>query len=156
MPSLAEVTVNRRWLITLLLISLAFNLAILGSYLYFKSTHPRGGSYWNKNAPALRRDNYGPRDNPAFSDTTRALWREFAEIKAEFMKELAKDPLDMDALDDLLARTLANQAILENHMAERLIRHRQSLTPEEAKEFYTARYEEIIQRRQRRRQLDER
>jgi len=70
------------------------------------------------------------------------------------MKELAKDPLDMDALDDLLARTLANQAILENHMAERLIRHRLSLTPEEAKEFYTKRYEEIVRRQKNRRQLD--
>ncbi|HPV14126.1 MAG TPA: hypothetical protein PL126_00585 [Candidatus Cloacimonadota bacterium] len=146
---------NRRWLITLLLISLAFNLAVLGSYLYFRSTHDFGHrNRWNRYAPALRRDNPGPGYNPAFSDTTRALWREFSEIKAEFMKELAKDPLDMDALDDLLARTLANQAILENHMAERLIRHRLSLTPEEAKEFYTKRYEEIVRRQKNRRQLD--
>ncbi len=144
---------NRRWLITLLLISLAFNLAVLGSYIYFTNTH-RSARPNSKYAPALRRYNRGPSENPAFSDTTRALWREFSDLKAEFMKELAKDPLDMDALDDILARTLANQAILENHMAERLIRHRQSLTPEEAKEFYTQRYEEIVQRQKRRRQLD--
>lgn len=144
---------SRRWLITLLLISLAFNLAVLGSYIYF-SGKQAGGRYGGRYAPALRRDNRGPSENPAFSDTTRALWREFHEIKAEFMKELAKDPLDMEALDDLLARTLANQAILENHMAERLIRHRQSLTPEEAKEFYTKQYEEIVQRQKRRRRLD--
>lgn len=143
---------SRRWLITLLLISFAFNLAVLGSYIYFTSTHR--GRMNTRYAPALRRDNRGPGDNPAFSDTTRALWREFSEIKAEFMKELAKDPLDMEALDDLLARTLASQAILENHMAERLIRHRQSLTPEEAKEFYTKQYEEIVQRQKRRRRLD--
>lgn len=67
------------------------------------------------------------------------------------MRELAKDPIDMDALNDILARTLANQAILENDMAERLIKHRQSLDAADAKEFFMQRYEEIMRRQENRR-----
>lgn len=141
---------NRRWLIILLLISVAFNFAVLGSFVYLKNSRAqseRDRPY----GPAMRRDNRGPKENPAFSDSTRALWNEFADIKAEFMLELSKDPLDMDSLDDILARSLANQAILENDMAERLIRHRQSMSASEAKEFFMQRYEEMINRQNYRR-----
>lgn len=85
-----------------------------------------------------------------FGDSTQILFERFDKIKLEMMRELAKDPLDMATIDTIVNRSLGAQADLERDLVNRLIRFRKSLTPEEAKEHFTRRAQEMERHRQER------
>ncbi len=62
------------------------------------------------------------------------------------MLELAKDPLDMPQIEAIITRSLNAQVALERDMADRLIRFRNTLTPEEAREHFSRRAEDMQRR----------
>jgi hypothetical protein len=135
---------SKRWLIILLLISAAFNLAVVGSFIYLQSTrpphHPRE---WHHRGPDSRRGHDGPGPRFMFTDSTRALHASFQDTKRDLMLELAKDPVDKTRIEAIISGSLSAQAKLERDLAERLIRFRSAMTPDEAREHFTRRAEEI-------------
>ena len=141
---------NKRWLLILLLISAAFNLAVLGSFVYLRGFHPRHHHSprheWRDNDRWPGRFHKGPAPEFAFGDSIRALRQGFEDTKRELMLELAKDPLDMPQIEAIITRSLNAQVALERDMADRLIRFRNTLTPEEAREHFSRRAEDMQRR----------
>lgn len=141
---------SKRWLVILLLISAAFNLAVMGSFIYLRSIRPPFSpgfpkelgekGHWRGKGPG----GHGPMF--MFTDSTRALHEEFKDTKQELMLELAKDPIDTAKIEAIIKRSLSSQAALERDLADRLIRLRKSMSPEEAKEHFTLRAREIDER----------
>ncbi len=141
---------NKRWLIILLLVSAAFNLAVVGSFIYLRSTRPPfpPGRFkeWRDEGHRRGKGPGGPGPMFMFNDSTRALHDQFQNTKRELMLELAKDPLDMPKIEANITRSLNAQAALERDMADRLIRFRNTMTPEEAREHFNRRAEEMRRR----------
>lgn len=144
---------SKRWLIILLLISVAFNLAVLGSFIYLRSTRPpcppgrpRPPREWGHKGRGPGRGPGGPAPFIEFGDSTKLLFDRFDKIKQELMRELAKDPINMAQIESIVSRSLGAQADLERDLVDRLIRLRKTMTPEEAKEHFSRRAEEIQRR----------
>ncbi len=136
---------NKRLLVILLLVSAAFNLAVVGSFIYLRSTRPPFPpdrfQRWQDRDHHRDKEHDGPGPMFMFDDSIKALHQAFKDTKRELMLELAKEPLDMAKIDAIVARSLSAQAALERDLADRLIRFRKSLTPEEAREHFTRRAE---------------
>jgi len=135
---------SKRLLIILLLVSFSFNLAVVGSFIYLQSTRPpRHPHNWHHRGPDSPRDQDGPGPRFMFTDSTRALHTCFQDTKRELMLELAKDPVNMTQIEAIISRSLSTQAQLERDLADRLIRFRKAMSPDEAREHFTRRAEEI-------------
>ncbi|HPA24408.1 MAG TPA: hypothetical protein PLS44_01995, partial [Candidatus Cloacimonas sp.] len=83
---------NKRWLIIILLISVSFNLAFIGSFIYLHWFHP------HPQPPVRKEEMRGPRPlfgHPPFErdEEIRKLRNQFENIKHSLMLELAKDPV---------------------------------------------------------------
>lgn len=132
---------SKKLLYILLLISLAFNLAFLGSFFYFRATHPRPPRDFPP--PGMP----GPEGRGRFpfeeSDSTRALRGVFMETKQELMQELAKDTIDESSINNIIQRSLQAQATLEANLGKRLIELRKKMSAEEAKEFFSDRFKRM-------------
>lgn len=134
---------SKRWIVILLFISLAFNLAVIGSFLYVRLTFgtppphpPKGGEHFRG---PMDRHGEGPlvRDN----ERLQSLRDEFRETKKELMRELAKDPIDETKLNTIIDSSLVAQGKLERELGNALIARRKTMTAEEAKEFFGKRIE---------------
>ncbi len=146
---------NKRWLTILLFVSIAFNLAILGSFVYLhyiRPPYPRSmRQHWQQRMSSTPNGQFRPDSHFMFSDSTRAHRREFEDAKKELMLELAKDPVDTAQINAIVDRSLAAQGKLERDLAEHLLRYRESMSPEEAKEHFTSRAQRMDRRRSDRR-----
>ncbi|MCB5229736.1 MAG: periplasmic heavy metal sensor [Candidatus Cloacimonetes bacterium] len=146
---------NKRWLTILLFISIAFNLAILGSFVYLhyiRPPYPRSmRQHWQQRTSSTPNGQFRPDSRFMFSDSTRAHRREFEDAKKELMLELAKDPVDTAKINAIVERSLAAQGKLERDLAEHLLRYRENMSPEEAKEHFTSRAQRMDRRRSDRR-----
>ncbi len=139
---------SKKLLYILLLISLAFNLAFVGTFIYFRATHPK--PHWEDS----RRDRHDHQDRDKYriedSDSTRALRDSFRSIKKELMLELAKETIDEAAINSIIQRSLQAQAVLESDLGKRLIILRKSMTSQEAKEHFMDRIKRMDERKERR------
>jgi len=132
--------VNKRWLIIILLISVSFNLAFIGSFIYLHWFHP------HPQPPVRKEEMRGPRPlfgHPPF-ERDEEIWKlrnQFENIKHSLMLELAKDPVDMTKVNALIDSSLVAQNNLERRLAERMVAYRKTLTAEEAKEHFQRRAE---------------
>ena len=131
---------NKRWLIIILLISVSFNLAFIGSFIYLHWFHP------HHQPPVRKEEMRGPRPlfgHPPFErdEEIRKLRNQFENIKHSLMLELAKDPVDMTKVNALIDSSLVAQNNLERRLAERMVAYRKTLTAEEAKEHFQRRAE---------------
>ena len=131
---------NKRWLIIILLISVSFNLAFIGSFIYLHWFHP------HPQPPVRKEEMRGPRPlfgHPPFErdEEIRKLRNQFENIKHSLMLELAKDPVDMTKVNALIDSSLVAQNNLERRLAERMVAYRKTLTAEEAKEHFQRRAE---------------
>lgn len=139
---------NKRWLILLLLISASFNLAVLGSFIYFRSIRP-----CPLDMPGPRPGPHPefPRHNGAWKffddDSIKALREEFGAQKKQLMDEIAKDPIDEEHINSIIESSLSAQIKLEREMGRRLIKMRNEMSADEARDFFTKRREEMHQRR---------
>jgi len=64
---------NKRWLLILLLISAAFNLAVLGSFVYLRGFHPR---HHHSPQREWRDKDRWPGKIPSRSGSRICLWRQ--------------------------------------------------------------------------------
>lgn len=142
---------SKRWLIILLLISVAFNMAVLGSMLFLHFNRPCS-------IPGMRMDP-PPGPPPMFgkfnkghwgmeSDSLRAMRERFGKTKKELMIELAKDPVDEARVKQIINSTLEAQAALERDLGNKLLEMRRGMTAAEAKEHFNAMRERMEMRKQ--------
>ncbi len=140
---------NKRWLTILLLVSLAFNLAILGSFVFIRIYMGRMGCP-PPPSPDGRKGGFLP---PPMLDKLRndegfqAIKHSLDEKRRELMTELAKDPIDEPRIQGILSETLSAQTAFEQKMGEELLNLRKEMTPEEARDFFARRAEHIGQYR---------
>ncbi len=135
-----ENKVSKRWLIIILLISVSFNLAVIGSFIYLHWFHP------HPQPPVKEAEMRGPHPpfgHPPFErdEEIGKLRNQFENIKHSLMLELAKDPVDMTIVNVLIDSSLVAQNNLERRLAERMVAYRKTLTAEEAKEHFQRRAE---------------
>lgn len=143
---------NKRWLIALLIISFAFNLAVVFSFIYFKVMLPPPPP------PKDHMPHFSPRDRIRTPDAeTIALNKKFNELKITLMEELAKDPLNEARITTIIDSSVVTQNNLERRLGQRLLDNRRKMTAIEAKEHFLKRAEflrnrahNIHQRRSRR------
>lgn len=136
---------NKRWLIILLLVSFAFNLAVLGSFIYLRVFF---GSRFCPPPPSPHLSQGRPDmpfkemwDRLPEDDEIPRLRDEFMNTKIGLMKELAKDPINEETIKNILEQSLINQSALERKLADRLIMLRKTMTAEEAQEYFGKRLE---------------
>ncbi|MEN6444652.1 MAG: hypothetical protein ABFC98_01245 [Candidatus Cloacimonas sp.] len=131
---------NKRWLVIILLISVSFNLAFIGSFIYLHWFHPYPQPPMGKEEMKRDLPPFGP---PPFErdDEIRALRDIFENIKHSLMLELANDPVDMNKVNALIDSSLIAQNNLERKLAERMVEYRKTLSAEEAKEHFLRRAE---------------
>ncbi|PKN73928.1 MAG: hypothetical protein CVU49_09525 [Candidatus Cloacimonetes bacterium HGW-Cloacimonetes-2] len=158
---------SKRLTSILLLISLAFNLAVVGSMIFLKSKaapppfvdHP-GGRFRpmdrfdrmermksDEGRPMGRPDRRSD-DGSRFEDSaaTRELRLKFRRSKMELMQELAKDPIDEARINTILTRSLTEQTALERTLGADLIAARKKMTAEEAEQRFGRRAEALRRR----------
>lgn len=142
---------NKRWLVIILIVSIAFNLAVLGGFLYMRhkrNTFMRSRhNNWQERGSRTGGRNWNP--HIMLDDSTRVRRESFNNAKKELMLELAKEPVDMNKIDSIIEHSLKAQNELERDLAVRLIHMRNDMTPEEAKEHFTRRAEYIGKRNER-------
>ncbi len=155
---------SKRLTSILLLISLAFNLAVVGSMIFLKSKaapppfpgHP-GGRFRNMDRiDRMKSDEGRPMGRPdrrsddgsRFEDSaaTRELRLKFRRSKMELMQELAKDPIDEARINTILTRSLTEQTALERTLGADLIAARKKMTAEEAEQRFGRRAEALRRR----------
>lgn len=127
---------TNRTLLIILVISLAFNLAFVLSYLYHitfenktKEQHFRP-PVWEK--PELRE--YTSRHKEQIISNRR----EFLEKRRAFLQQLQSEDFDRQSAEAQLDKLIAKQMQMEREMGKRLIEIRTQMSAEEAKTFFLA------------------
>lgn len=140
---------TKRTIAILLFISLAFNLAVLGSILWIRLNHkacpaeiPQSGHHRIVLPPHLQNDHV------MWSPEIRELHSEFNKSKIELMRELAKDPIDATNITAIIDNSLAAQGSLERALAHRLLEIRKQMSAAEAQEYFSSRAEQMKKRSQ--------
>ncbi len=128
---------SKRWIVILLLLSVAFNLAVLGSFVYLRFMMP----YPPHCAPLPDRHPGEFHGRPlrrllSEDDQFRQARRQFHENKRVFMEELLKDDIDEIALQRILENSLAAQGAMEQRIGYHMIELRKSMSAEEARQFF--------------------
>jgi hypothetical protein len=142
---------SKHWIKILLLVSLAFNLAVLGGFIFMHLHHPPHG--WPGDRPPEPPREFGPfheRWKGMESDSIRTLRDNFMDAKKDLMQELAKDPINEQAVNEIITRSITAQSTLERELAAKLVAMRKQMSADEAKEFFTRRQEDNRQRKYRR------
>lgn len=145
---------SKRMLTILLFISLAFNLAVLGSVLWLHTHLPK--------PPMHSRDHF---ERPNLPDHIKELpWDpQLKELRKEYdadrillLKELAQADFQESTALALIDSSLAAQGKLEKALANRLLTLRTHMSAEEAKEYFNTRADHIEMRSKRIRNIQER
>ncbi|HNQ42870.1 MAG TPA: hypothetical protein PKI59_00475 [Candidatus Cloacimonadota bacterium] len=134
---------SRRLLIAILLVSLGFNLAVIGSMIWFRFIRPcpipppQGRPPMGNVHPLpiwkqLKPDSQIPAYRAKF-DSTKIL----------LMEELAKDPIDELKIHSIIDSSLSAQNLLERHLGMSMLEIRKQMSAAEAKEHFTARAAQI-------------
>lgn len=130
---------SKKLLFILLLVSLAFNLAVLGSFVYLRFVlkpdfPPPPPHHVRQGKPGPHELKIWQRLEP--DENIKSMRREFMASKRELMQELAKENLDESRVREILDASLKNQTELETRLGDRLIQLRKTMSAEEAKEFF--------------------
>ncbi|PKN80853.1 MAG: hypothetical protein CVU48_00600 [Candidatus Cloacimonetes bacterium HGW-Cloacimonetes-1] len=131
---------SKRWLYILLIISLAFNLAVLGSFVFIRFFMPSPAG-----PPHLRgMGGRGPgsermqmwQQHCGNDDEMIRIKSDFAESKQALMQELAKDPINEPKIKTILDSSLVIHSSLERRLGQRLLTLRKTMSAEEARDFF--------------------
>lgn len=129
----------------LLLVSLSFNLAVIGSLFWMKSLRPFRPF-----------EQMHQRDFPRLPEhIVRAEWspeivqyrKDFENSKLRLMEELQKDPVNEVQIESIIDSSLVAQNNLERCLGKRLLNYRKQMTAEEAEEHFGQRIEHLKTRR---------
>lgn len=137
--------ITKRLLFMLLMVSLAFNLAVVGSLIWMKTLRP----------PRPRERTF-QRDYPRLPEhIVREEWspeiiqyrKDFENTKLRLMEELQKESINEEKVDAIIDSSLAAQNNLERCLGRRLVNYREQMTAEEADEYFGKRIEHLKNRR---------
>ncbi|MCB5258936.1 MAG: hypothetical protein PHN71_01040 [Candidatus Cloacimonetes bacterium] len=134
---------SKRLITMLLIVSLAFNLAVLSSiiWLHYRLPHPphHTGSYERPRLPEHIKSM--PMDKELGD-----MRREYDEYRIRFMRKLALEDYSEQNLIAIIDSSLAAQHKLEEALGTRLINLRKQMSAEEAFEYFNARADIMEQR----------
>jgi len=123
-----------KWFVALIIVSLAFNFAFLGGFIYHR--------WLQRRPPAPLRE---------FKDTRRAELREkmskffeankpymleYHESRRLFIESLSKENMDLEASQRLLETAIERQMDMERRIGEHFIEMRKEMTAQEAEQFF--------------------
>jgi uncharacterized membrane protein len=143
---------SKRWIVILLCISLAFNIAVMGMFLFMTVYHRPPFC-----PPGMERGRDGDRErkpdaelNPAMRklmDENKAEMRkfrdDFAQKRRDFMLILANDTLNVKAAEAAMEASLKAHEDLERKLGSSMINLRKNMKPADAKAFFTERMERM-------------
>ena len=143
---------SKRLIIALLIISVAFNLAFLGSFIFMRYNHLRPPFHPHTKAMPPEREQRPPEDRPRVEESAaiKAKRDEFRKIKTELYTELAKDPINEARVKQILESSLVAQSSLERDLGDVLLQLRKSMSAAEAKTHFENRIKRLEQRHERR------
>jgi len=128
---------SKRMIVILLFISIAFNMAVLGSilWLHFGRNHPP--------QPPVQRFSRIPlppnMEHMNWDPDLCELRTRYDETKIELMHKLAQDPIDENAIIAILDSSLTVQNSLERELGYRLLELRKQMSAREAEAYFNAR-----------------
>ncbi len=134
---------SKRWLIALLLISVSFNLAVIGSVLYLRFTLPCAvpPRHHGKMSPPPRMRPLMDRDAEI-----QQLRGRFDATKKSLMQELSKDPVNETRVKEIIDSSLVAQNALESRIGEKILAYRKTLSAAEAREHFLRRADRMQHR----------
>lgn len=137
---------SKHLLLILLLISLAFNLAVAVMYCYSAVYHrplfsPPG---WDRDMRLnretgfhnIRHGRHWPDTLLTNKDEIRQMRLDFSQSRREFMRELRNAKFDLNKTKAALQKSMEAQTRLEKTLGESLIKLREKMTPEQAEKFF--------------------
>jgi hypothetical protein len=132
---------SKHLIVILLFVSLAFNLAVLGMFIYSTAFHKMPLCHPSiENRYPGRDDRRETRLLPEAAlknkDEIRKLREEFFKTRREFMQILAKDKYNEQEAQAAMEQSLQAQDRLERKLGASLIEVRKNMDPAEAKKFF--------------------
>ncbi|HOD17238.1 MAG TPA: hypothetical protein PKJ14_01145 [Candidatus Cloacimonadota bacterium] len=138
---------SKRWMEILLIVSLAFNLAVLGMFIYstvfHKSSCPPPEPQWRAENHPFQSHRFDPDSVLQNKEEIRQLRQAFQESRQAFMATLAKSELNLQEAKQAMEKSLQAQEKLERRLGESLIQVRTKMTADEAKRFFEHRMKRI-------------
>lgn len=130
---------NRKPLFILLLISLAFNLAVISTFAYRYTLHRRAKNLHfteetKENFRAMK--SYRPSIHHKFRENIEPLHNRNRSLRTQFLQELIKPEPNFETLDTLKLEIQSVTQEISNNFYKEMIETRKSLTPEEAEEAF--------------------
>ncbi|MDY0230149.1 MAG: periplasmic heavy metal sensor [Candidatus Cloacimonadaceae bacterium] len=137
---------TKRSIVILLFVSLAFNLAVLGSILWIHYGRacpqrvPHVREHMTKLPPHLQDA------HAMWNPEIRELHSSFNESKIELMRELAKNPINEENINAIIDSSMEVQGSLERALAHRLLEIRKQMSAAEAEDYFSSRAENMQER----------
>lgn len=136
---------SKRWIVILLFVSLAFNLAVLGVFLYTSYFNRMPFCLYNERPDKeLAEHRYSredrERERPEFTlgnrDEIKQLRSEFMQKRREFINTLCKENINEQEVMAAMQASLNAQEKLENLVGTSMLDLRKKMTPEQAKDYF--------------------
>lgn len=112
----------------LLIVSVAFNIAFIGGFIYHQANKPPVPAHI---APAPLRENFKKHKSQVMP-----FRREYIQCRQQFMEELAKPQVTRKELENKLEETLQKQYEMERQVGISLIEMRMKMSDEKAARYF--------------------
>lgn len=122
---------KRTLLITLLFISIAFNISFVSIFGYKTFMMRRNGDN-PPPPPPFGEKRMRPDRNPEFLDTRMVNM----ELRKEFFDILSQDQVDQQKLQNVTQKLLKSQTQVESLLIRHFVQIRSEMSPEQAREFF--------------------
>ncbi len=123
-----------KWLLALIIVSLAFNFAFLGGFVYHR--------WLLRRPPAPLREFKDTRRTElkekmeSFFEANKPYMKEYRESRRLFIESLRKEHVDLDASRRLMEAAIERQMDMERRVGEHFIEMRKEMTAQEAEQFF--------------------
>jgi hypothetical protein len=141
---------KQRWLVVVLFVSLAFNLAVMVMFAYISVYHKSpfhsmynkpGMEQWGRNPEYRHRITPKPEEMLTNKDEIRKLKDEFKSKRRAFMETLRQENFNEEDAFKAMEASWVAQDKLEKRLGNSLIEFRKKITAREAKEYFKPREE---------------
>jgi hypothetical protein len=135
---------SKRWIVILLFISLAFNLAVMIMFLHITAFRKplfnpslrskyTSSSYERRDSEKSRKR---PEDMLANKEEIQMLKENFRVKRRDFLNAMRQENFNEQAAIIAMQASLQAQELLEEKLGNSLIEFRKKITPEEAREYF--------------------
>lgn len=143
---------SKRLITILLIISFAFNVAVLGTFIYMRtscSLRPFHRTTKEVERPAQTPN---PEERPQIVENEAVIARadEFRKTRKDLYTELAKDPINEARINGIIEKSLVAQTALERELGASMLELRKNMNADEAKIHFDNRIKRLEERHARR------